>query len=248
MFDDSFLFAAFNPATNGNCLLALSVRQLEDFEDFNRFGWETFITPDVMVTSPFNIDDLPVTLVSQEDVIQENMNRSFSCVLGDLAAYTPANMDLLKRLLPPVVKVNFITSPIDGVAFLPASDSDKMQESAVRIAGELRSMGYLLMASTWYRNDQALRVWELEDGDDMEMFPFNMVAVQDPRIAKSFQYTASLFSEQMDKISVEHKALEGRLNDSIDEKNIENSDYRKYIQMLEDAMIALQPSEKIKLG
>ncbi len=248
MFDDSFLFAAFNPAINGNRMLALSVRQLEDFERFNRFGWETFITGDVMVTKAFNIDDLPVKLVNHEGVIQENMSKPFSCVLGDLAAFTPASMDLILKLLPPVVKVNFITSPIDGVAFLPASDSDKMHELAVRIAEELRSMGYLLMASTWYRNDQELRVWELEDGDSMEMFPFNMVAVQDPQIAESFQYAASLFPEQMERISVEHKALESRLNGSIEGKKAENLTYRKYIQMLEDAMIALQSSEKIKLG
>jgi len=123
-----------------------------------------------------------------------------------------------------------------------------MLESAMHLADELRSMGYMIMASTWYRHDQQLRVWELGDGAGMELFPFNMVAVKDPGIARSFQYMSEVYAEQEKRTSGEHKALEDRLNGTIDEEKKRVERCKGYIAMLEDAMIALQPSEKIKLG
>ena len=247
MFDDPFLFAALERVTENKRLLALSVRQESDFALYKRFGWHTCIERDVMISKPLTSDDL-----SLEVILDGVENQNFSLFIGDLAAYTEARVGLIQKNQPAAVKFNFVTSPIDGQAFLPTNDSDKMLAAALELVETLRELGYACRASTWYRNDVPPRIWKLEGAADMTSFPFNVAAFKDQACADTFEFMAQVFSEQETLFSREHTALVERLNSEIadrDKKSKEEIATRNhYIRMLEDAMIALQPSEKIKLG
>lgn len=247
MFDDLFLFAALERAIEDKRLLAVSVRKESDFAMYKRLGWHASIERDVMISEPLTGGEGEINVV-----LEGVESEKFALILGDLAAFTEERIDLIRNMEPEAVKINFVTSPIDGRAFLPAEGNDKMAESAVHLVSILRAAGYACYASTWYRNDVPPRIWALDSSSSFASFPFNIAAFRDEGCAVSFGFMSEVFSIQESMISVEHDALVDRLTKEIEYKTAENKaeiDTRNhYIKMLEDAMIALQPSEKIKLG
>lgn len=246
MFDDLFLFAALQQRTQDKKLLVLSVRNNNEFETFKQMGWRALVTRSIMVSSPL------MEGAEGFELIVEGVEReTFPLVLGDLAAFTGNNLAILETAKADTVKVNFTTSPMDGAAFLPATGSDRMPESAEEMIRRLRELGYTCWASTWYRNDTPPRIWQLGDTPEMDLFPFNIVGFRDPVAASMFQFMPKIFAYQEAIVSVEQEALAERLRQEIERRDEEHQEelqtHKKYIRMLEDAMVTLQPSDKIKL-
>lgn len=247
MFDDLFLFAALQQRTPEKRMLVLSVRKDDEFDTFKRLGWQTYVMQNIMVSGPLTQGS------GHFELIVDGIEReTFPLVLGDLAAFSGENVKIMESVRPETIKANFVTSPMDGSAFLPAVNNDKMAESAEDLIGKLRSMGHTCWASTWHRNDVPPRIWQLGNTPEMDMFPFNIVGFRDPGAASMFQFMPEVFGVQEAMVFSEQEALAERLRQEIerrDENHAKETGMRDgYIRMLEDAMIALQPSEKIKLG
>ncbi len=235
MFDDLFLFGAARRSPDPRNVLLLSLREHGVLNFFDDHDWQIFIRPDLMVAKT-----LYETSVNIEIITGAEPPQPVSLIAGDLAAYSDDMLELVERLKPRFVKADYVTSPLDGQAFVLVNGADQMKGRAVSCAAKFLDMGYSVLTSTWYRNDAHLITRRLVNPEEIEQFPCNLIGFREAEDQKAFEDYEHIFRAQEKLFSGEHHKLVRRLNAEVDKS-------KSYITMLEDAMIALQPSDKIKL-
>ncbi|MEQ8667317.1 MAG: hypothetical protein RIC16_16480 [Rhodospirillales bacterium] len=196
MFDDTFLFAALADAPLERRVLLLSVRRADEFGLFQRAGWRVAING-LMAAEAVDLGALDIDFPEWPPA-----PGSVAMVLGDLAAFTPDHIALIGRDRPAVVKANFVSSPIDGGAFLLPESGDRMLEAAAALAETLHGSGYACWVSTWYRNDVMPHMWKLDASPDLltarlgAAFPFNLIGFREPALGERMETLSETFKHQ----------------------------------------------------
>ncbi|MEQ8664781.1 MAG: hypothetical protein RIC16_03570 [Rhodospirillales bacterium] len=235
MFDDQFLLAAIEGRFPIRQVTILSLRPEDDFEPFTKRGWRV-VSAGIMLAVETDLAARGI------EVAAGNIdNLGSPVVIGDFAAFSDDRRQYLVSRTPEVVKVNFVSSVIDGGAFLKTADPDLNKSGMLDMVGLFRQLGYTCFGSTWYRDDVEPGVALLDGTNDVSLFPFNLLAVKDPSIGHSMKLVGEIYAGQSRDAAMENAKLIGKLDRKIKERD-------KYIMMLEDAMLALQPSDKIKIG
>ena len=234
MFDDLFLITAAAGRVPRQQITVLSLRPEENFILPREQGWEVK-SAGIMLAREMNLREAGVDTCNGriEDLASP-------LLIGDLAAYAEDKRAYVGTGQPDVVKANFVSSTTDGGSFLMSSDPAVHENDMLQLIAIARTAGYTCFASTWYRDDIEPEISEIGAAPDMSLFPFNLIAVKDPEIGRSMK----IFSEVHDHLAQGSRLDNAKLIQSLDRKIKERD---QYIHMLEDAMISLQPSEKIKL-
>jgi hypothetical protein len=244
MFDDLFLFAVAANSTEDKNLFVLSVRKTSQFDFYREQGWNTFINSEIVVGEHFAFSDDRVTFIDQG-----RTSKPVDMILGDLAAYNQKRLDAVLAYSPLYIKADYVTSLVDGSAFLPSEGEAVMRDRAVTMVNTLIAHGYHVLASTWYSNDHQSRTQVVADAADMGTFPCNLIFFKDPSHIDEFKRYEKLFEQQFNSAMVLQNAKGQADANSVAvyalEKKVKKCE--NYILMMEEAMISLQPSEKIKI-
>lgn len=196
MFDDSFLFAALADAPLERRMLLLSVRNADEFAYFAEAGWR------VVVAGLMAGEEIALDSVDIDAVDVPASAGPVSMVLGDLAAYAPEHLDLIAGNRPPVIKANFVSSPVDSGAFLLPDSGGRMLDAAVDLIGLLRDAGYSCWISTWFRNDVVPQIWKLDAAPDwlatrlQSAFPCNIIGFREPAWGERMAMLSDTFKHQ----------------------------------------------------
>lgn len=235
MFDDTFLLAAMEGRVTPRQINLLSLRPQDDFAAFVDRGWR-IVAAGIMLAQETKLSELGIEVVDGKiDDLEAPV------LIGDLAAYTEDKKAYISSRRPDVVKVNFVSSTVDGGAFLTTSDPERNKAEMSGLIALLRSAGYTCFVSTWHRDDTDPVIGELDAAEDMSLFPFNLVATKDPGIGLAMKLISEIFVDRSREVRFENAKLISSLDRKVKERD-------NYIVMLEEAMLALQPSEKIKIG
>jgi len=250
MFDDTLLMIALERTVPEKRMLLMSVRKTAEFERFQRLGWHISVAG-ILVSEQINVAEMGLEVV-KGDVVQH----PFSLMLGDLAAYKPEYLNLIKAKRPEVVKASFVTSPIDGGAFLLPDSSGQMPETATSLIETLRDAGYGCWLSSWFREDIPQRIREIDTSPEWlaarvrDAMPCNIIGILNRDIGTYLEFISEATTMQNDMIlgreSAELADTKKEFGQFKGKRHREIKSRAEYIAMLADAMIA--PSEKIKIG
>ncbi len=244
MFDDLFLFGVAANIPEEKNLFILSARKVSQFDFYRGQGWTTFVNSEVIVSERFVFTDDRVTFIADGRV-----DKPVSMILGDLAAYSQKRVDAMLAYSPRFIKADYVTSLVDGSAFLPPEGEAVMKDRAVKMVETMIAQGYYVLASTWYSNDKQIRAQVVVDASDIGAFPCNLIFFKNQSDIAEFKRYEELFELQIGSVVSLQHAMSQSAQDSMARYELEEKVKKceTYIAILEDAMISLQPSEKIKI-
>lgn len=219
--DIPLIFADDSPAPTAIFLSATSAAQMQQY---STAGWRVHVPSTFQAVRPFNLNDVPATMVDEATMSQPTLISSEGPMWGSQDIVKLQNLVKLKRWQPRVVKINY--------AFY---DVDTAQVQTV--AEELNSLGYVVLAAHW-RDDNTMRLRSLSRIDRLAaMVPpewqrLNFIACADERLAHMVLRIARLHTGQ------EQRIAQLRINEAI---------RNDHIARLEAALVKAQNSPHFKL-
>lgn len=247
MFDDWFLLTALERAEIDKTVIISSLRKTEEVASFRSFGWAP-ITSGVLVSSEVILREANL------GVIKDMSNVQAGLLVGDLVSLTTQYHEMIRTRRVAVAKANFVSSVTDGGAFLLPDSVGRADEQAVAFATTMIDAGMSIWASTWYRDDVTPNIVAFDPATESlgdfvrSKMPCNLIGSQDPRHGLVMQAASAAYVAQSALEDTNRPRLARARVDNVQKHEEQIASMAEYIEMLEEAMLALQHADSISLN